>query len=302
MVTVTRCHAVAMALIPAAAIALAACGTGGTSARPAGSATSAWAGTRPERIVPVPKSVLAAAVPQPSGTMWTLAGGPQSRKLFEVELPSGQVVGSVPVSSATEAVTQSLTGLIGLALATKSGGALELLDGSTAKVIRTVQLAAPARDVVIGSDGTTFYVLTGTAAHSTVTVVDSQNGRVRGTIPMPPGTVSLAPDVQQTVLYGLQSDGRVSEISMVGGNIMASFVVGDAGRSLALSPDGSTLYALKDVAGAANVAVVNVATESVRRVLPAPAHCREVLVSASGSQLYEVVGTADYGNIQVFAA
>ena len=41
---------------------------------------------------------------------------------------------------------------------------------------------------------------------------------------------------------------------------------------------------------------------AMRRVLPAPADCLEVLVSASGSQLYEVVGTASYGNIQTFAA
>jgi DNA-binding beta-propeller fold protein YncE len=301
MVAVTRHHAVAAALL-AAAITLAACGTGNGAARPAGSATSASAGTRPERIVPVPKSVLAAAVPQPSGTMWTLAGGAGNRRLFEVEMPGGQVVGSVRVSSDAQAVTQSLTGLIGLAIATRGGGALELLDGTTARVVRTVRLPAPARDVVIGSDGTTFYVLTGTAAASTVTVVNSQNGMVRGTVPVPPQTVSLVPDVQQTTLYVLQGDGHVSQISLVGGKVLASFVAGRSGRSLALSPDGNTLYVLKDVAGAANVAVVDVATESVLRVLPAPSHCREVLVSASGSQLYEVVGTADYGNIQVFAA
>ena len=58
---------------------------------------------------------------------------------------------------------------------------------------------------------------------------------------------------------------------------------------------------LKGTGQIANVAVVDVATESVRRVLPAPSHCVEILVSPSGNQLYEVVGTQDYGNIQVFA-
>jgi hypothetical protein len=50
-----------------------------------------------------------------------------------------------------------------------------------------------------------------------------------------------------------------------------------------------------------NVAVLDAATESLRRVLPAPSDCLELLVSATGSQLYEVVGAAGYGNIQVFA-
>jgi DNA-binding beta-propeller fold protein YncE len=260
------------------------------------------AGTRPEQIVPVAKSVLAAAEPQPNGTMWALAGSTVRRQLIEFELPGGQAVGRIPVSNAAQAVAQSLTGTIGLALAARNTGALELLDGATGKITRIVRLTAPARAVAIGSDGTTFYVLTAAAAHSRVAIVDSRDGRVRGTIPLPTGAISLVPDVQQTTLYVLQRSGRVSEISIAGGKVMASFVVGDSGQSLAISPDGSTLYALKGTAATANVAVVDVATESVRRALPAPSHCLEVLTSASGSQLYEVVGTAGYGNIQIFAA
>jgi len=45
--------------------------------------------------------------------------------------------------------------------------------------------------------------------------------------------------------------------------------------------------------------VVDLATESVRKVLPAPGNCLQVLVSANGNQLYQVVGSASYGNIQV---
>ena len=37
-------------------------------------------------------------------------------------------------------------------------------------------------------------------------------------------------------------------------------------------------------------------------MLPAPRHCVRVLVSADGSQLYQLVGTSSYGNIQVFKA
>jgi hypothetical protein len=58
---------------------------------------------------------------------------------------------------------------------------------------------------------------------------------------------------------------------------------------------------LKGSSSVANIAVVSVSTESIRHVLPAPRGCRQVLVSADGRQLYDVVGTASYGNIQVFA-
>src|SRR6202035_286145 len=135
MATVTRSRAAAMAVL--AVIALSAC-----SASPTTSATGTSAGMRPESIVPAPKSILSAAQPESNGTMWALAGSAASRGLFEFNLPGGQVVGRVPVSNAAQAVAQSLTGTIGLALATRNTGALELLDGSTAKVIQTVPLAA----------------------------------------------------------------------------------------------------------------------------------------------------------------
>ena len=293
--TGAACRTAVVIGLMSAALMLAACGGSGTSS----SQTSAR--VVPEHVVRAPKRILAATAPQPNGIIWALAGG-HSAGLFEMDSPSGHISGSVSVSGAARSLAESSTGVLGVAIGTNRAGALELLDGRTTKVIRTVALPAPARDVVVGSDGTTFYVLTGWANSASVTIVNSQNGRIRGTVPVPTNTDSIAPDVQQTLLYVLERDGNVSEISISDGKVMARFSVGhDPGLSLALSPDGSQLYVLKGTDAVANVAVVNVATESVRRVLPAPSHCLEVLVSASGGQLFEVAGTAGYGNIQVFA-
>jgi DNA-binding beta-propeller fold protein YncE len=254
---------------------------------------------KPERILAAPRGILAAGQPQSNGAIWTLAGSTASRGLFEFSLTSGHAIGSISVSSAAQSVTESLTGILGLALGTRRAGALELLNGSTGTRTRTVPLGAPAREVVVGADGATFYVLNGSATSSSVTIVNSADGQVKGTVPVPLDTVSIVPDVEETTLYALQPGGRVSQIAIAGGRIMTSFPIGDSGRSLALSPDGSTLYALTSGHTSTSVAVVNLATESVRKVLPAPSNCIEVLVSASGTQLYQVVGTAGYGNIQV---
>lgn len=291
-------RAAAVAALLCAAVALTGCG----GAAPAGSRGHTAAEIKPEHVVPAPKNLLSVAQPQPNGIMWMLAGNTASRGLYEVDLSTGQVIGSISVSNAAQSVAQSLTGMIGVGLGSRRAGALELLDGGTAKVVRTVPLSAPAREVVAGSDGNTFYVLTGTPSASSVSVVNSRNGRVRGAVPVPADAVSFSPGAGQATLYVLGRNGRVSEISLAGGAIMASFVVGASGRSLAFSPDGTTLYALKGTAATANIAVVDIARESVRRALPAPSHCLEVVLSASGSQLYEVVGTAAYGNVQVFAA
>jgi hypothetical protein len=290
-------QAAAAAAAVSAALALAACGHG----TPAASLRHLTTAAAPERIISAPASLRAVTVPQANGVSWGLAGA-SSRGLYQLGAFTWHARGgSVSVSGAARSVAASAEGVVGLALGTRRSGALELLDSHTGKLTSTVALPAPARQVVTGSDGTTFYVLTAWPRSASVTIVNSRTGQAHGTVPVPAGTVSVAPDPTQTALYVLQGNGLVDEISMTGGKISASFRVGDHGMSLALSPDGSTLYVLKGTAHIANVAVVAVSTESVHRVLPAPSHSRQVLVSANGRQLYEVVGAARYGNIQVFA-
>lgn len=284
----------ALIALLAAAVALTACGHAAPRASSRGSAAAEFA---LERIVRAPRGLQALAEPQPNGTVWALAGEPDAG-LFDFRAATGKVAGSFSVSGAARSVAESATGVLGLALATSTAGSLELLDGSTGKVTQTIALPAPARQVVTG--GNDFYVLTAWSASASVTVVDSRTGKVTGTVPVPADAVSVAPDSAQASIYVLQKTGLVDEIGVAGGKITAKFPAGDHGRSIALSPDGSTLYVLKGTAAVSNVAVIDVGTESVSRVLPAPSHCRDLVV-APGGQLYEVVGTSGYGNIQVVA-
>jgi hypothetical protein len=297
MVRATGRVTVAIVLM-SAAITLAGCagGPATSSAR-----NSAKTSASPLRIVRAPKSLMAVTEPQANGIMWGLAGK-KSLGLFEFDSATGHLSGSVSVNKTAHSVAESSANVIGLALGTNRSGALQLLDGSTGKPTRTISLPAPARDIVVGSDGTTFYVLTSWATTASVTIVDSRSGKIRGTVPVPSDTVSVVPNIQQTSLYVLEKNGLVNEIAISGGKIASRFQVGrEQARSLALSPDGSTLYVLKGTQKVSNVAVVNMSTQSVHRVLPAPSHCVELLVSPNGSQLYEVVGAPKYGNIQVFA-
>ncbi len=299
--------------LPAAALLLAACASGSAPAKPRPTDAAA---VSPERILPAPRSLLAIAVPRASGITWGLAGT-TSKGLYQ--LGGTGRADSYSVSGSAQSLADSGTGVLGLALGARRSGALELLDSRTMKRISTIALPAPARQVVAGRDGTTFYALTGWANSASVSVVSTRTSahgrkhkaqararaqatRITLSIPVPADSVSIAPSPAQSALYVLQANGIIDVIKLAGGRILSSFPVSDRGISLALSPDGSTLYVLKGTASVSNVAVIDIATQSVHRVLPAPASCRQVLVSASGRKLYEVVGTPTYGNIQVFAS
>jgi DNA-binding beta-propeller fold protein YncE len=292
----TRSRVAGTVIVALTTAALAGCSSGGSA-----SGQPTWpAAVEPRHIFAAPRNLLAAGQPQSNGTFWALAGDATGKGLFDINLADGSGIGSVHVSSAARSVTESLNGVIGLALGMPKTGALELLDGGTGKVTHYIPLRAPARDVIVGSGGATFYVLDGTAKSASVTIVNSQTGGVQGTIPMPLNTVSIAPDSLGVSVYALQPDGQVSQVAVAGGQIMTTFATGPGARSVALSPDGSTLYVLRNFGQDANVALVNTATENVQRVLPAPAHSVQVLVSTDGNELYQLVGTSSYGNIQVF--
>jgi hypothetical protein len=285
----------AVALL-AAASWLAACGAGTEASRTGSLAVKSK--TPRERIIAAPRAVLGAAGPGADGTLWVVAGN-SAVGLFTFSSATGRETGSVSVSRAARSVAQAPDGVVALAVSTRSTGALELMRGTDGKVWRTVSLPAPALQVIATSTSRDFYALTAWPSAASIAIVSSADGRIVGNVPVPNDAVSFAADPQQNLIYVLERNGLVDDIDMTAGSIRSSFSVGDPGESLALSPDGSTLYVLKGTTSVSNIAVIGTATESTVKVLPAPSHCIQVLVSPTGRQLYEVVGSPRYGNIQV---
>lgn len=286
--------------LTAAALTLAACSAGSDS--PAKATGAAAYGMAPQRILHAPKSMLAATELQADGDMWALTG-PDSAGLFQIGSATGQVKASFSVSDNARSVAESSTGIIGLALASGHSGALELVNTQTKKVTRTVPLPAPAQQVAVARGGSTFYVLTVRADVAQVMTVNGRDGRVTGKVAVPSDVVSVVPDTRQASLYAVQRDGLLDQISLPTGKLLAKIRVGSGGgESVTLSPDGRTVYVLEQLGGIANIAIVDPAAKAVRRVLPAPGTCVQVLVSPSGGRLYEVVRGARAGSIQIAAA
>ncbi len=281
------------------ACVLAAC-SGGTSS----TSTSQQEGSaiKPLRVIAAPAGLIAGTAPQPSGILWALAGSATSKNIQIIRLSgSGPGATIVPVGSGAVDVVESSSGLIGMALRTTTTGALQFRNGASGAVVAMVALPSPAMALTAGSDGATFYALCGTSSVRAVTVVSSLGNRITNTIPVPADTVSIAVEPSQQRLFALLSDGTVKVIAVIGGQILSSFTAGPGANRIAISNDGSTLYVLKTAGQAENVGVINVATQRQTGAIPAPANTVDIQVSLDGTQIYDMVGTQRYGNIQVFS-
>jgi DNA-binding beta-propeller fold protein YncE len=233
--------------------------------------------------------------------MWLLARPTGGANLQLLNLTTGKIAQVVPVSAHSVAVTQSPSGLVGVGMASGTTGALELCNGTSGVPVATVPVSAPVTGVFAGADGTTFYVLNGTSSAASVTLVNSQTDKASISVPVPLDTVAIAVDPTGQNLFAVGSNGTLDQIDIGSGTVTGSFKVGPNPVQLAISSTGSTLYVLKSITGGANVAVVDVATESQTRALPAPADSVGLQLSADGRSLYLVVGTSKIGNIQEFS-
>lgn len=289
--------AVAGALV-IAGLALAGCG--GASAHAGRPTATTTRDERPSHIFAAPAGTVGSGAPQPNGTMWLLVRTSKATNIQALDLSTGKITAAVGVSASASSVTELSTGVVAVGTATARAGSVELRNGTTGALARSIPVSGPVRALAAGANGTTLYALVGTAHAEAVEILDTSNGKRTGTIPVSTGSVAVTASPTGSDVYVLGASGDVTDYPAAGGSAASSFPVGAQGVSLAISPDGTTLYVLKGPATSRNVAVVDVATESVEKVLPAPANAEQVVVSADGRTLYDAVGTPSYGNVQAY--
>ena len=275
----------------------------GVSACSSSSATAkARSQRRPVRVVgkvlTAPKGLFAASMPQPDGSVWVLSGTPVVRTLTNIDLSDGKKLAQVGVSNSASAVAESATGVVALGLATRTTGAVELLNGSTGAAQGSVAVGAPVRALAFGADGVTLYVLDANAASTSVTIVNTTTDKVVSSFGVAKDAVSLAPDPSQSAIWTVDRSGVVEETSLSSGKPVADFSLGNPGIAVAASPAGGVIYVLKGTPAGSNIAVVSTVTDSVKKLLPAAAGSVALAVSPVGQVLYDFVGTPAVGNVQ----
>jgi hypothetical protein len=272
---------------------LAACGTpGATSSAPP------TAPPTPHAIVATDPDTIAFVRPDSGADTWVLSGPSLDKTVTLLQLSSGRKVTTVGVDAGAADVAESADGVLAVAAGSGSSGTLDLYGASDGRLLSQRTLAGPALAVAAGADTRSFWVLEQAGRARTVTEFSSAGTPVGVAVPVSPNLTAIATSSDQSALWGLLSDGTIEEIGLPSGGVTTSISTGQAATALALSPSGGTAYVLRSALAAPNAAAVNLNTESVTTVYPAPAHSVDVVASADGRRLYFAASTAAFGNIQ----
>jgi hypothetical protein len=252
-------------------------------------------------ITPGPTGMIGGTTPTAGGELFTLVNLNGKANVQLLSASGKKSLATFPVSNNSTGIASNGSTTLALSQGTTTSGALTFYSATTFKKTGVAPLPGPSIGVAAGPNAQLFYALVQINNNDSLDVVNAGTGKTITSLPMPASTISFTVSPDGSSVYALQGTGNVSVVGINSGKVSQTFRTGPAARSIAISPDGSILYVLKGSVTNDNVAVVNVATQAVKYVLPAPAYTVQIQAAPNNTELYDVVGNPSYGNIQIFS-
>ncbi len=250
-----------------------------TPASAAGSpsiAASVSVGTSPNSVAIAPDSTKAVVANYASNT------------ISIINIATGTAT-SVSVGTHPTAVAITPDGTT--ALVTNNGSdTVSIVSLVSDTVTSTITLASGARpgSIVISNDGSTAFVADGGMGVNLIERIDISSRTITGSVTATlPGGLLMSPD-GQTVYATAALSGQVSYFNtstLSRGTIALSDYFGTPATSLAISPDGVTLYVVRGIQYDI-VSMVNTVTHSRTSTTVVGAYPQDAAVSPDGSRVY----------------
>ena len=262
--------------------------------------------TQPTTITPVqtwsgPASIVSGAIIDGANQAIALVNTGDTANLQVISLSSNKTLGIKPMSNAANAVTFNSHNTLAVGHGTGRAGSISFYQYPGLRLLSTIPMAGPVRQVSAAVTGNVFSALIKVGVVVSAAVVNSATHATLTTIPLPSNTTAIALSPDGLMLYAAISTGKVLVFSTSTNSQLYTFAAGGAFIAMSASSDGTSLYGLKTTTSGENVSVVDLATQAVVSVLPAPKATKAIQVSARGNSLFDFVGTEKYGNIQSFS-
>lgn len=251
----------------------------------------------PVAIYPTPPALTDAADPEPTGGVWLLAGPRAARVVVELDLIDGRIVERIAVPSPADTITQIPDGPILVAVPGATASTVEVIDPETGRVSTAWRL--PGSVISLRAGPTATWVLIGLGRAKALLHV-GPDGRVTQVVRVAADAAAIATDPVGEQVYVAERDGTIDTISGTG-RVTTSFTVGGSLRGIVADPTDRRLLVLRHADGTLAVDVVDLDTQGIDSVLPAPASCTGLFVGENGAGLYMLVGTDTVGNVQLFS-
>jgi len=242
------------------------------------------------RTLSFPGTIEGMTPPQSSGDAWVVSKLSKTKaEMYQMNMLKDTVLGYEAVSPLTDTVSESANDST-LAIGTTGGKfpAVVWYSGHTGFYANTNPSTTPVPAVLVNAAGSGIYSIRGAPGAYAVSALGLLNG-LSYSYPVPGTPVALVLSGASSVLV-LDANGTVGALTVPGGTYTTDFSTGAPARSMALSPDGSTLWVLRQPSGGSvSIAEVAVAAGKVVETLSAPRNCTGIALSADGHTLYEVL-------------
>jgi hypothetical protein len=275
------------------AVVLAACSS--TPVKPKAAAT-----LKPFKIAAAPAGTIALTQPQADGSYWVLSGSPTEKTISKMDATTSRILATVGVSRDASDIAESTTGIVAVSVGSGGVGGVDLFQGSTGAALSTIATSDPVLRISPTLDGTMFFALQSNGSASSIVEITVQTGAIGATVPAPSDTVDAIPTSDASAFLALLPQGVIDEVSITTRKPTARFSSGQAATALTLSSDGATIYVLRGGMTSSNVALVNVRTQAVDRVIPAPSDATDLALSPDGQSIYISDSSPKASNVQAF--
>lgn len=164
-----------------------------------------------------------------------------------------------------------------------SANMVSVVDTSSDTVTATIPVGSQPHDAAVTPDGSQVFVAN--QGDGTVSVISTATDAVTATITVFGGAWSVAIDPAGQYAYVISPGDLLTKIDIATDTVTGRAPVAVQPRSLAVSPDGSTVY-VGTIFGSSVIAV-STATMTVSKVIPgAGGRSFDMVMSPDGSQLY----------------
>ncbi|HVJ51584.1 MAG TPA: hypothetical protein VM689_03935 [Aliidongia sp.] len=206
-----------------------------------------------------------------------------------IDVPSGTVIGAVPVGAGPEGVTVAPNGTT-VYVANTGNQTVSVIDASQFPQVVTATIAIPGvfpSSVALTSDGRAGYVPNGLSTTPQLTIFQTSNNAVLATVPLPgtPQGIAVNPASGNVYVATGTTTGQIAVFTS-GGTSLNNISVGTNPLGVAVTPDGSKIYVTQAVPSAnpGTVTIINAGTNAVSGTISVGANPHGIAVSPDGTK------------------